>query len=119
MPSGSGQRTRTTRSNADGSFSIDGVALQNVPGVYAFINYGIYEGYTFRGFVDLFPSLANQLLDGVRHEGNRINTQLANIERVEVLKGPSSALYGGGAIGAMTRRRNAAICSRVTAPDGQ
>lgn len=75
-------------------------ALQNVPGVYAFTNYGIYEGYTFRGFLDLFPSLANQLLDGVRHEGNRINTQLANIERVEVLKGPSSALYGGGAIGA-------------------
>jgi iron complex outermembrane receptor protein len=75
-------------------------ALQNVPGVYAFTNYGVYEGYTFRGFLDLFPSLANQLVDGVRHEGNRINTQLTNIERVEVLKGPSSALYGGGAIGA-------------------
>lgn len=75
-------------------------ALQNVPGVYAFTNYGVYEGYTFRGFLDLFPSLANQLVDGVRHEGNRINTQLANIERIEVLKGPSSALYGGGAIGA-------------------
>src|SRR5688572_13252174 len=75
-------------------------ALQNVPGVYAFTNYGVYEGYTFRGFLDLFPSLANQLVDGVRHEGNRINTQLTSIERVEVLKGPSSALYGGGAIGA-------------------
>jgi iron complex outermembrane recepter protein len=75
-------------------------ALQNVPGVYAFTNYGVYEGYTFRGFVDLFPSLANQLVDGVRHEGNRVNTQLANVDRVEVLKGPSSALYGGGAIGA-------------------
>jgi iron complex outermembrane recepter protein len=75
-------------------------ALQNVPGVYAFTNYGIYEGYTFRGFLDLFPSLANQLLDGVRHEGNRINSQLTNIDRIEVLKGPSSALYGGGAIGA-------------------
>ncbi len=75
-------------------------ALQNVPGVYAFTNYGVYEGYTFRGFLDLFPSLANQLVDGVRHEGNRINSQLTNIERVEVFKGPSSALYGGGAIGA-------------------
>ena len=40
-------------------------ALQNVPGVYAFTNYGVYEGYTFRGFLDLFPSLANQLVDGV------------------------------------------------------
>ncbi len=75
-------------------------ALQNVPGVYAFTNYGVYEGYTFRGFVDLFPSLANQLVDGVRQEGNRINSQLVNVDRVEVLKGPSSALYGGGAIGA-------------------
>jgi iron complex outermembrane receptor protein len=75
-------------------------ALQNVPGVYPFTNYGVYEGYTFRGFLDLFPSLANQLIDGVRHEGNRINSQLTNIDRVEVLKGPSSALYGGGAIGA-------------------
>jgi iron complex outermembrane receptor protein len=74
--------------------------LQNVPGVYAFTNYGVYEGYTFRGFLDLFPSLANQLVDGVRHEGNRINTQTVNVDRVEVLKGPSSALYGGGAIGA-------------------
>ncbi|MQA29238.1 MAG: TonB-dependent receptor [Luteitalea sp.] len=41
-----------------------------------------------------------QLLDGVRNEGNRVNTQLTNIERVEVLKGPSSALYGGSALGA-------------------
>jgi iron complex outermembrane receptor protein len=75
-------------------------ALQNVPGVYAFTNYGVYEGYSFRGFLDLFPSMANQLVDGVRHEGNRVNSQAVNVERVEVLKGPSSALYGGGAIGA-------------------
>ena len=51
--------------------------------------------YTFRGFFD-----SVQLLDGVRNEGNRVNTQLTNIERVEVLKGPSSALYGGAALGA-------------------
>ena len=90
-------RTTSSRNRAPTTSS---AALQNVPGVYAFTNYGIYEGYTFRGFLDLFPSLANQLLDGVRHEGNRINTQLTNIDRIEVLKGPSSALYGGGAIGA-------------------
>jgi len=76
-------------------------ALQNVPGVNAFSQYGIYEGYSFRGFLDLFPPTGAQLLDGVRNETtNRINTQLANIERIEVLKGPASALYGGGALGA-------------------
>ena len=75
-------------------------ALQNVPGVYSFTNYGVYEGYTFRGFVDLFPSQANQLIDGVLQVGNRINPQTVNVDRIEVLKGPSSALYGGGAIGA-------------------
>ena len=55
-------------------------ALQNVPGVYAFTNYGIYEGYTFRGFLDLFPSLANQLLDGVRlpRQGDRWNSVSAS-----------------------------------------
>ena len=40
------------------------------------------------------------MVDGVRNEGNRVNTQLTNVDRVEVLKGPSSALYGGGALGA-------------------
>ncbi len=76
-------------------------ALQNVTGVNPFTQYGIYEGYTFRGFLDLFPPTAAQLVDGVRNEStNRINTQLTNIERIEVLKGPASALYGGGALGA-------------------
>ncbi|HLG60223.1 MAG TPA: TonB-dependent receptor [Vicinamibacterales bacterium] len=70
-------------------------ALQNVGGVYPFTTYGVYEYYSFRGFLD-----SVQLLDGVRNEGNRVNTQLTNIERVEVLKGPSSALYGGAALGA-------------------
>ena len=44
-------------------------ALKNVPGVYAFTTYGVYEYYTFRGFLD-----SVQLLDGVRNEGNRVNT---------------------------------------------
>jgi iron complex outermembrane receptor protein len=87
-------------------------ALQNVTGVNPFTQYGVYEGYTFRGFVDLFPPTAAQLVDGVRNETtNRINTQLSSIERIEVLKGPASALYGGGALGAtvnLIRRKPAA-----------
>jgi iron complex outermembrane receptor protein len=73
-------------------------ALKNVPGVNAFTTYGVYEYYTFRGFFD-----SALLLDGVRNDGdrvNRTNTQLTNIDRIEVLKGPSSALYGSGALGA-------------------
>jgi iron complex outermembrane recepter protein len=70
-------------------------ALENVSGVYPFTTYGVYEYYSFRGFLS-----SVQLVDGIRNEGNRVNTQLTNIERVEVLKGPSSALYGGSALGA-------------------
>src|SRR4029079_7431302 len=82
-------------------------ALKNVPGVYAFTTYGVYEYYSFRGFLD-----SVQLLDGVRNAGNRGNTQLTNIERIEVLKGPSSALYGGSALGAtvnLIRKKPSAI----------
>ena len=69
-------------------------ALKNVPSVLPFTTYGVYEYYSIRGFMD-----SVQLVDGVRAEGNRTNTQLTAIDRVEVLKGPSSALYGGGALG--------------------
>ena len=70
-------------------------ALKNASGVQAFRWYGVYEYYTIRGFnqADLM------LVDGMRLEGNRFNTQTNNIESVEVLKGPSSLLYGGGALG--------------------
>lgn len=69
-------------------------ALQNVSGVSATKWYGMYEYYTIRGF-----NIADvQLVDGMRLEGNRINTQLNNVEQVDVLKGPSSTLYGGQAL---------------------
>lgn len=70
-------------------------ALKNASGVQAFRWYGVYEYYTIRGFnqADLY------MVDGMRLEGNRFNTQLNNVENVEVLKGPTSVLYGGGALG--------------------
>ncbi|MBZ2184888.1 MAG: TonB-dependent receptor [Bryobacter sp.] len=69
-------------------------ALQNASGVSATRWYGMYEYYTIRGF-----NVADvQLVDGMRLEGNRINTQLNNVEQVDVLKGPSSILYGGQAL---------------------
>ncbi|MEI9812517.1 MAG: TonB-dependent receptor [Acidobacteriota bacterium] len=70
-------------------------ALKNASGVQAFRWYGVYEYYTIRGF----NQADVMLVDGMRLEGNRMNTQTNNIESIEVLKGPSSVLYGGGALG--------------------
>ena len=69
-------------------------ALKFVPNVNAYNQYGVYQYYTFRGFRS-----SVQLVDGIRNEGNRVATQLANVDRIEVLKGPASVLYGGDAIG--------------------
>ncbi len=74
-------------------------ALYNVPGTNSVLLYGVYEYYIFRGFG--FDNIVGSsvLLDGLRQEGNRINSQLNFIESVEVLKGPSSMLYGTEAVG--------------------
>ena len=58
-----------------------------------------YSGVTFRGFRDD----ANVFYDGVRgdpYSGFSV-PQVFNVERVEILKGPAAALYGGGEPGGM------------------
>ena len=75
-------------------------ALKNASGVQAVRWYGAYEQYTIRGFFDDDRDGFNvMLVDGMRMGGNRYGTQTNNIESVEVLKGPSSVLYGRGAVG--------------------
>ncbi|WP_213804693.1 TonB-dependent receptor [Granulicella sp. dw_53] len=74
-------------------------ALRNASGVTAQKIYGVYEYYTIRGFSSFDSQLNVVLSDGMRLEGNRLNTQLNSVDRVEVLKGPSSILYGSGALG--------------------
>jgi len=75
-------------------------ALKNASGVQAVRWYGAYEQYTIRGFFDDDRDAFNvMLVDGMRMGGNRYGTQTNNIESVEVLKGPSSVLYGRGAVG--------------------
>ncbi len=50
------------------------------------------EAFTVRGFT----STANTYRDGYRNDfnSNRSNTELSNVERIEVLKGPASILFG-------------------------
>lgn len=58
-----------------------------------------YSGVTFRGFRDD----GNVFYDGVRGDpfsGFSV-PQLFNVDRVEVLKGPAAAIYGGGEPGGM------------------
>jgi len=74
-----------------GAYSLDGV-LKNVSGVTqaAGTNYGFFNSYQVRGLQQKF------LRDGVP-DGPSVNgyaRTLTDVERVEVLKGPASALYG-------------------------
>ena len=58
-----------------------------------------YSGVTFRGFRDD----GNVFYDGVRgdpYSGFSV-PQVFNVDRVEILKGPAAALYGGGEPGGM------------------
>lgn len=77
-------------------------AARNITDLYrsiAGVSEFSYSGVTFRGFRDD----ANVFYDGVRgdpYSGFSV-PQLFNVQRVEVLKGPASALYGGGEPGGM------------------
>jgi iron complex outermembrane recepter protein len=75
-------------------------ALRNASGVSAFRAYGMYEYETVRGFNGGgITSIDARLVDGMRLEGNRLNTQLNEVEQIDVLKGPNSILYGGNVLG--------------------
>jgi iron complex outermembrane receptor protein len=69
-------------------------ALRYTNNVYSRVHFGVYEHFTVRGFGDVI-----QMVDGIRQEDRRFNTQIVNVEQVEVLKGPAAALYGNNALG--------------------
>lgn len=74
----------------------------NVSGVIPLVGYTGYglneQGYIIRGFATSYTSTT--LRDGFRDFAGVGPRDLANVERVEFLKGPSSVLYGAtGALG--------------------
>ena len=72
---------------------------------------GVFEGNTFGGSADTFIIRGFEqnffLRDGFRDENEQIR-ETANLERVEVLKGPASVLFGilepGGVINLVTKK---------------
>ncbi len=74
-------------------------ALRNVPGVAASHGDGQRDQVVIRGFT----AIADQFVDGVRDDALYFR-DLSNIERVEVLKGPSAVLYGRGSSGGLINR---------------
>lgn len=72
-------------------------ALRIVAGVGRSSTYGYYDAYTIRGYDTVYDSL---YMDGlVSKSVLGTNNELQGLERIEVLKGPASSLYGAAPIG--------------------
>jgi iron complex outermembrane receptor protein len=95
-------------------------ALRTVAGVSRSTTYGFYDAYTIRGFDAAYGSV---YLDGLVNEaGVGFNQELSAVEQVEVLKGPSSMLFGqaplGGLINLVSKRPREDAFLKVTASTG-
>lgn len=74
-------------------------ALRNVPGV----TFGHGDGQRDQVWIRGFSTISDQFVDGVRDDALYFR-DLANVERIEVLKGPASVLYGRGSSGGLINR---------------
>lgn len=76
-------------------------AAKNITGVYSINTYGGFQFFNIRGFENFVV-----LYDGIRDERHNITqsapiANFANVERIEVLKGPSGDMFGHSALGAI------------------
>lgn len=90
--------------------------FRNVSGVNAF---STYQDFTIRGFRSF-----EVLYNGIKASGYDpfVNPKMTNVERVEVIKGPSSVLYGqlepGGMINVVTKDPQAESLQRFSLTGG-
>lgn len=89
-PASIGVVTNSLFDSQDGT--VLGDALKNVSGINVQSNFGVHDYFLIRGFDSLNNGLV--LTDGTA-EPEATFYNLYNIERIEVLKGPSAFLYGG------------------------
>ncbi|HUD92373.1 TonB-dependent siderophore receptor [Sphingobium sp.] len=73
-------------------------ALFNVAGVSRSNNYGFFDGFNIRGFN---ASTGATYLDGLLDDTGYGTSEMTALERVEVVKGPASGLFGQGPISGM------------------
>lgn len=74
-------------------------ALRNVPGIGFSNGDGQRDQVNIRGF----SAIADQFVDGIRDDALYFR-DLANVEQIEVLKGPAAVLYGRGSSGGLINR---------------
>jgi len=86
--------------NDQGAYKLDDV-LKNVAGVMPGGYYEAWDYYRIRGFDASF----NTYVDGLRG-GDGMNEETFGLESVEVMKGPSSTLYGQSALGGIVNVRS-------------
>ncbi len=116
-----------SRAQVDATPALDIIDLLKKRASIDVVQYpGVLGGIGIRGFRPQVGSLQQRaliLLDGRPSGITNVSTlDLQDIERIEVLKGPASALYGssamGGVVNVVTRRRTGARSGQVSLGGG-
>lgn len=73
-------------------------AVKHIPGIGLTLGEGSRDQFSIRGFEAMYDIYRNGLRDAGGNQGFR---SMANVERVEVIKGVAGALYGRGSAGGL------------------
>lgn len=76
-------------------------ALQNVAG----LSFSVRDGQRDQVMIRGFSAITDNYVDGIRDDALYFR-DMSNVERVEVLKGPASVLYGRGSAGGLVNKIN-------------